>query len=394
MPWKEQTVEMSREEFVKQVLTNSKSLSALCREYGISRPTGYKWLKRYQEGVGLDDQNRAPFRTANKTIRETEQLLIDYRKGHPAIGAVKIKRILENKGCRNLPCASTVNAIFKRNGMIEKEASEAATPYQRFEKECPNDMWQADFKGHFGMQNGNRCHPLNIIDDHSRYNLCSDALTGETFDEVQKSMLRLFEEYGMPKTFLCDNGNPWGTVQSTGYSRFEVWLMELGILTLHCRVRHPQTQGKDESYNRSMLKELLKYSTIVDLADAQRQFDQYRDFYNQERPHHALNLDIPANHYLASDRKLPARIEAWEYPSGYELRRIKGTGYLTYGGQGYFLSEAFGDKTIAIRESHISGCISLFYRQFRIGRIDVDHRVFTLKKSYLIEGDPRSSPEN
>lgn len=392
MPWKEQTVEMSREEFIKKVMTSAKGMSSLCREYGISRPTGYKWLKRYEEDQNLSDRSRAPFRTANKTTQETEQLLIDYRRGHPAIGAVKVKRILENKGYQNLPCASTVNAIFKRHGMIEREASEAATPYQRFEKESPNDMWQADFKGHFEMKDRNRCHPLNIIDDHSRYNLCSDALTGETFNEVQKSVLRLFDEYGLPITFLCDNGNPWGTVQSTGYSKFEVWLMELGILTLHCRIHHPQTQGKDESYNRSMLKELLKYSEIADMADAQRQFDQYRSFYNQERPHHSLNLDIPAKHYLPSNRRLPVQIEDWEYPSGYELRRIKETGYFTYGGQGYFLSEAFGGKTIAVRESHIPGCISLFYRQFRIGRIDIDRRVFTLKKSYLVEGDPRSAP--
>ena len=394
MPWKERTVEMSREEFVKKVIAKNKSISELCREYGISRPTGYKWLRRFQEGASLSDRSRAPFRTANKTAQETEDLLIKYRREHPAIGAVKIKRIFEDKGYKELPCASTVNAIFKRNGMIEKEASEAATPYQRFEKESPNDMWQADFKGHFAMQDSNRCHPLNIIDDHSRFNLCSDALTGETFSEVQKSMLRLFDEYGLPKTFLCDNGNPWGTAQSTGYSKFEVWLMELGILTVHCRIRHPQTQGKDESYNRSMTKELLKYSNIKDMADAQRLFDQYRQFYNYERPHHALELDVPANHYSLSDRRLPTRIEDWEYPADFELKRIKETGYFTYSGQGYFLSESFGGKTIAVRESHIPGCISLFYRQFRIARINVDHRAYTLKKSYLIEGDPRFTPDN
>lgn len=394
MPWKEKTVKMSREEFAKQLLDHKKSLSALCRDYGISRPTGYKWLERYQSGEELEDRSRAPFRTVNKTSGETEQLLLEYRRSHPAIGAVKIKRILENKGHLNLPCASTVNAIFKRNGLITKEASEAATPYQRFEKEHPNDMWQADFKGHFPMKDGVRCHPLNIIDDCSRFDLCSDALANETFNVTQKSVLRLFDTYGLPISFLCDNGNPWGTSQSTGYSRFEVWLMDLGVLTIHGRIRHPQTQGKDESFNRNMANELLKYIEFNNMADAQLHFDRYRDFYNQERPHHALNLEIPANHYHPSERKLPIRIEDWEYPTGYELRKIKETGFLTYKGQGYFLSEAFGGKNIAIRESHIPGCISLFYRQFRIGRIDVDRRVFTLKKSYLIEGDPRSAPYN
>jgi transposase InsO family protein len=394
MPWEEKTVKMSREEFARKALAQEKSFSALCREYQISRPTGYKWVERHLSGEELEDRSRSPFRTANKTPADIEQILLEYRKSHPAIGAVKIKRILENKGYFGLPSASTVNAIFKRNGMISKEASEAATPYERFEKERPNDMWQADFKGHFAMKDGNRCHPLNIIDDHSRFNLCSDALSGETDIETRYVLRRLFNTYGLPFSFLCDNGNPWGVSQSTGYSRFEVWLMELGVLTIHGRIRHPQTQGKEESYNRNMTRELLKYVEIKDMADAQQHFDRYRDFYNQERPHHALNLDIPANHYRPSERKLPVKVEDWEYPTGFELRKIKETGFLTYNGQGYFLSEAFGGKTIAFRESSITGCISLFYRQFRIGRIDVDRKVFTLKKAYLIEGDPRSAPQN
>lgn len=389
MPWKEQSVAMKREEFVKRVLLHEAGKSALCQEYGISRPTGDKWIARYQNGESLKDQSRAPFRKANKTSPETEKLLLEYRRSHPAIGAVKTKKILENQGTLGLPSASTVNAIFKRNGCITHEASQAATPYQRYEKAQPNEMWQADFKGHFALKDGVRCHPLNIIDDHSRFNLCSDAMLTETFDEVRPTMIRLFEEYGMPFSFLCDNGNPWGVVQSTGFSRFEVWLMELGVLTLHGRVWHPQTQGKDESFNRSMTRELLRYSEFENKADAQRKFDEYRFFYNNERPHFALNLDVPVEHYTPSERTMPKNIEDWQYPAGYELHKIKKTGFLTYGGQGYFLSEAFANKWIAVRESHIPGNISLFFRQFRIGRIDQERRVFTLKRAYLIDGDPR-----
>lgn len=392
MPWKEQTVKMCREEFVKRVLSHEKSKSALCREYGISRPTGDKWIERYLVGETLSDMSRAPFKVANKTPQEAESWILEYRKEHPAIGAVKIKRILENKGYDNIPCASTVNAILKRNGCITKEASEAAKPYQRFEKGKPNEMWQADFKGHFAMKNGERCHPLNVIDDHSRFGICSDALPTEEYLGVRESFERMFKTYGLPDSLLCDNGNPWGTVQSTGFTRFEVWLMDLGILTIHGRIYHPQTQGKEESYNRSMTRELLKQTVITDFADAQRKFDSYREYYNYERPHFALGLDTPASHYTASVKRHTDKIGEWEYPAVYELRKIKESGYLTYGGQGYFLSEAFGNRTIAIRESHIPGCISLFYRQFRIGRINVDNRVFTLKKAYLIEGDPRLAP--
>jgi transposase InsO family protein len=326
---------------------------------------------------------------ANRISKEKEELIVNYRKQYPAIGAIKIKRMLENSGENDIPCSSTINEIFKRNGLITKEASQKSTPYKRFEKEKPNEMWQADFKGNFGMKDGNRCHPLNIIDDCSRFNLCSDALKHESYEPVRKSITRLFKLYGMPEIFLCDNGNPWGTSQSTGYTHFEVWLMELGILPIHGRIRHPQTQGKEESFNRSMTRELLKRVEIVNIADAQIKFDEYRKFYNEIRPHHALNLETPAKIYRQSDRIYNSKIEAFEYPVGYEIRKIKSSGYLTYRGQGYFLSESFGNKEIAIRESSIKNNITLFFRQFKIGRIDVDKRSFSMKKIYLAENDPR-----
>lgn len=389
MPWKERSIEAMREEFVKRVLSKEKSKSELCREYGISRPTGDLWIKRYLEGENLSDKSRRPHNTPLKTDSETENLIVEYRKKYPAIGAVKIHKMLENDGNTALPCPRTINNIFKRNGLITKEASLAATPFQRFEKSEPNEMWQADFKGHFEMKNGERCHPLNIIDDNSRFNLCSKAQSGETFKETKPALIRVFEEFGMPFSFLCDNGNPWGTSQSTGYTYFEVWLMELGILTLHGRPLHPQTQGKGESFNRSMTKELLKHSSFENLEDADRQFQIYRDFYNNKRPHHSLDLKVPSEIYVPSKRIYIGRIQEWEYPSDCEIRKVKSSGYFSLNNQGYFLSEAFANKKIAIRESLIPHCFDLYFRQFCIGRIDVDKRVYTFKKAYLIDGDPR-----
>lgn len=393
MPWEERKVDQVREEFVKRVLAQEATKSALCREYGISRPTGDKWIARYQTGEELKDRSRRPKDSPSQTSAETEQLIVEYRQAHPAIGAKKIRRILENKGYQGLPCVSTINRILNRNGLITRQASLAATPQKRFEKLLPNEMWQADYKGHFAMRDKRRCHPLNILDDCSRFNLCCQAQYTETFDEIQPVMIRLFREYGLPFSFLCDNGNPWGTAQSSGFTRFEVWLMELGILTLHGRIRHPQTQGKEESFNRSMTKELLANTVIADLADAQRQFDAYRDFYNNERPHHALDLDTPSMRYTPSDKPYPEQIPDWEYPVECELRRVRESGVFSYSGQEYFLSEAFAGKDIAVRPSHISGCISLFFRQFRIARIDVDKRSFVFRRAYLIHDDPRFSPK-
>ena len=391
MAWDERTVEQMREEFVRRVLAQERSKAALCREYGISRPTGDKWLERFQEGESMADRSRAPKTFPGRTPPDLEAKIVEIRKAHPALGAVKLRKIMENAGYTDLPCAKTFNNIFHRYGLIEKEASRAATPYQRFEKSVPNEMWQADFKGYFKLGNGIQCHPLNIRDDCSRFNLCTEALTNETFDAVKPVMDRLFREYGLPFSFLCDNGNPWGTAQSLGYSRFEVWLMELGILTLHGRPRHPQTQGKEERYNRSFTRECLNSKQLADISHAQFCFDEYRKFYNEVRPHFALDMDVPASRYEVSPRQMPEKIEPWEYGSEYQLCKVKETGYFNYQGQGFFLSEAFAGKTIAVRESHLPGQITLIFRQFKIGRIDLENRVYTLRRAYRLEGDPRAN---
>lgn len=392
MPWKESCKSMLRTEFVQAVLSGQLTKSEACRQYKISRPTGDKWIARAINGESMEDRSRAPFKTANRIPADTEELLISYRKQYPALGAVKIHRIMEDEGYTNLPSPSTFNAVFKRNGLITKESSLAATPYHRFEKSKPNEMWQADFKGCFSMQNGQRCHPLNIIDDCTRFNLCSDPKPDETLESVRPSLERVFKEYGMPHIFLCDNGNPWGVSQSTGFTRFEVWLMDLGVLTIHSRGWHPQTQGKEERFNGSLKREHLRYVQIADMEDAARELSKYRQFYNCKRPHHALDLDTPASRYQSSERKFPEMIEPWEYREGYALHKIKDSGYFTYKGQGYFLSEALGGRTVAIKESSHKGCITLFYRQFKIARIDMDKRVFRFKKIYLAEGDPRFEP--
>ena len=175
MSWRSKTVEEERMEFVQRVLRKEKSKSALCREYGISRVTGDKWIKRFENGESLTDRSRRPFHTANRISIEAEQRIITARKEEPAIGAAKARKILMNSGWEDAPSISTFNAVFKRNGLITKEASQAAQHIIRFEKECPNEMWQMDFKGDFLLQDNKRCFPLSIIDDCSRKCLCADA---------------------------------------------------------------------------------------------------------------------------------------------------------------------------------------------------------------------------
>jgi transposase InsO family protein len=309
----------------------------------------------------------------------------------PALGAKKIKRILEDSGETKVPCMSTINAILHRHNLITKEASKKATPYVRFEKKEPNEMWQCDFKGNYAAENGVRIHPLSIIDDCTRFCLNADAKLDERLPGTCESFKKTFLEYGMPKIILCDNGNPWGTAQTVGYTRFEIWLMEHGILTIHIRAKHPQSQGKVERFNGSFKQERLKFHVPLDFIDADNQRQEYRDFYNNIRPHHALNLDTPAQHYISSNRKYNDKVKEWDYGDGYELRTIKKTGYLTFHGQGFFLSEGLGEKIIALRpSSKFDGMFNLYFREFKIGQLSLKEKSLISRKIYLRENDPRS----
>jgi len=393
MPWQGETMENKREKFVERCIAGEKSKSALCREYGISRPTGDKWISRYQKGESMSDQSRAPHTRPKATPFETEAEIVALRKKHPAIGAKKLKRMLENQG-KPAPAYSTINSILNRHGLITKEASLASTPHIRFEKSEPNEMWQADFKGHFAMGNGARCHPLTVLDDHSRFSLCIDAKENEKLYGVQESFLRIFERYGLPDTLLCDNGNPWGTSQSTGYTMFEVWLMDLGILTIHGRFHHPQTQGKEERFNGTLKRERLKFRQYEDIFHAQTDFDSYRNFYNFERPHHALNLGTPSTRYTDSLRKMPAQVEDWDYGADTITRQLKQTGFLTFSGQGYFLSEAFGGKTVGLVASKSGkGVFYVKYREFIIAKLSVDEKAFISRRAFRYKSDLGALPQ-
>lgn len=378
MPWGEKTVKQQREEFVCAVIAKEKSISTLCRDYGITRRTGYKWLERYKQGGELGDRSHAALERANRTPTAIEVLILNERGKHPTWGARKLKRSLEEKGHEGLPAASTITSILKRNGRIAPEESEKHTPFKRFEREASNQLWQMDFKGDFAMCNGNRCHPLTILDDHSRFLLCLDAKENEQYGGVYASLYRVFSEYGLPDAILCDNGKPWRDSKSS-YTNFEVWMMQLGILPIHGRPLHPQTQGKDERFHRTLNHDLLRRVSMVDVFHAQNQFDQYRYGYNNERPHNALELDVPAKHYRPSKKKLPAKLPEPEYDSGQTLRKVNYKGYISIDRHRYYLSEVFIGKYIALYQTgdHI---LDLYYGNFKIGAIHSDEQMCISKR--------------
>lgn len=383
MPWECKTLELTRKEFVAKAIMKTNSISELCREYGISRPTAYKWIERYKNGDCLSDKSHEPFAKPFKTPQYQEELILNAREVHPTWGARKLHRFLQNKGYDVLPAISTISDILKRNGYISKEMSETHTPFKRFEMAAPNMLWQMDFKGHFGMLNDERCHPLTILDDHSRFSLCIDAKDNERWSYTKSSLVRIFSEFGMPDAILCDNGKPWGD-SAKGYSAFDLWMMQLGVLPIHGKPLHPQTQGKEERFHRTLKTDLLSKTPIHNLAHAQQEFDIFRYCYNNERPHEALNLDVPAKHYRASKKTYTADAREPVYDTGRWLGKVNYKGYISINKHRYYLSETLIGKYLELIEE-ANDIVSLHYGNFQIAKIDMNEQLFISRRIYRNE---------
>lgn len=380
MPWEDKTVEKNRTEFVLEAIEKEKNFSQLCREYGITRRIGYKWVERFKSGEGLGDKSHARFKTPNKTATIKEELILQAREMHQEWGARKLKRYLEDKGHQELPATSTISDILKRNNCIKPEESIKHKAYIRFEREKANELWQTDFKGDFLMQNNKRCYPLTVLDDHSRYSLCIEAKSNQQGIGVMESFKRLFKEYGMPNAILSDNGAPWGNSRN-GYTQFELWLMQLNILPIHGRPMHPQTQGKEERFHRTLKYEILKRNAYRDMENAQESFDNWRYEYNNERPHEALKLDVPARHYKESELKMPEEIKEPEYNEGCRIKKVTNKGVVNINKHKYFISEIFTGKYLELLSSE-EDTLKLCYGDFVISTIDLSEQQTISKKIY------------
>lgn len=364
MPWEMKTVEEQREQFVELVSLGKQSISALCREFGISRKTGYKWLKRAEEGQRLCDQSRRPHRQPSKTAPEMEAAVLAVRAENPAWGGRTIQAVLEAAGLEKVPSAKTCGNILKRHGMISKEESLKHTAFCRFEKERCNQMWQTDFKGDFLLGDGVRCYPLTILDDHSRFNIRIEPKSSTT--GVKESFIQAFEEYGLPDSILSDNGSQFAGFRQ-GITQFERYLMDLDILPIHSRIYHPQTQGKIERFHRTMKQEILR-QIPQDLVEADRLFQYWRWKYNEIRPHEALGRKPPASVYHPSSKAL-FNPRPYEYPTGARLYKVNNWGYLRFSVFRVYLSETMADTYLEIREGD-ADTFRVCYRNFQIAEID------------------------
>lgn len=373
MPWKEMSPMDQRQEFVALASQEGANLRELCRRFAISPPTGYKWLERAAGGGSewAANLSRRPRHSPGRSSAAIEASVLQVRDAHPAWGARKIARVLQREGC-DPPACSTVHAILQRHGRIQARRTPGAAP-GRFEYTAPNLLWQMDFKGHRAMGVGQRCHPLTVVDDHSRYAVCLAACANEQGSTVQTWLTRTFQRYGLPEAFLVDNGNPWGSGPRRSWTRFGVWLLKLGIDVIHSRPYHPQTRGKNERFNRTLEDEVFAFNRFSDLDHAQRAFDRWRNIYNTVRPHEALGQDVPVSRYRPSLRAMPTQLPVPEYNSGDILRSVGTTkAYISFKGRLWGVPDAFAGERVAIRPLSRDGLLGVFFAARQIATIDLN----------------------
>ena len=346
------------------------NIRQLCRQFGVSPTTGYTLLKRYDadQEAGLLERSRRPLSSPRQTEEWLERSVIGLRD-ETHWGARKLARRLSDKGEATLH-RSTIHSILKRNGKIDSVESAKRERWHRFEHPEPNDLGQLDFKGWIPTRK-EPCHPLTMLDDHSRFCLCLEACADETTITVKERLTKVFRRYGLPWRMTMDNGSPWGDEGGFGLTQITAWLVRMGVAVSHSRPYHPQTQGKDERLHESLNAELLRWVVFRDLVDAQEQFDRWRNRYNMERPHEALNMATPITRYRPSPRAMPEELPPIEYDSTDEVRMVDQCGKIGFRSQKIRVGKGCQGMPVAIRPTTTDGLFEVFFCHQKIRTIDL-----------------------
>jgi transposase InsO family protein len=372
MPWREVSTVSQRYEFVMLASQEGANVSALCRSFGISRTKGYKWLARFAEAgaIGLKDRSRRPKRSPARTTAAVERRVRAVMAKHPTWGGRKVRHHLLARGL-SAPAASTITDIKHRQGLISPDRSAQSKGFIRFEHDAPNKLLQLDFKGHFATGEG-RCHPLTLIDDHSRYAVALQACADERGETVQQCLTHAFRRYGLPERMTMDNGPPWGVDADHPITALTLWMMRLGISVSHSRPHHPQTQGKNERFNRTLKEDVIAGRIFPRRGDCQIAFDRWREVYNFERPHDALGGKVPASRYAPSPRTFPERLPAIEYPAGACVRKVQYHGRLSFRGRDFQVSKALHGYAVALQpRPEDDSVLDVFFCSTPVARIDL-----------------------
>ncbi len=374
MPWMETSPMEQRERFIHDHRLHVYTITELCTRYGISRKTGYKWLARFDDAgrPGLQDRSRAPHACPHRIANEVAALICAARQQHPSWGPGKLLDWLRPRhpGVA-LPAISTAGDLLARRGLVKKRRRRrryqhpGVVPVTTTQS---NDLWTADFKGHFRTRDGIYCYPLTIADQHTRYLLACHGLLSTKGHGVRPVFEQLFREYGLPRAIRTDNGVPFATTGIHGLSQLNVWWLRLGIQHQRILPAHPQQNGAHERMHKTLKGEAIRPPRST-LATQQRAFNAFRRLYNEERPHAALHGRTPASLYRASPREYPGTLPPVEYPGHFIVKRVTNAGTIRFKKRLLFLATALTHHPVGLEEV-ADGIWSLHFCHVLLGRID------------------------
>jgi putative transposase len=362
-------------EFVERATAPGAKLAPLCREFGVSRPTGAKWVKRFKEEgyAGLEERSRRPTSSPQSLAEELVMVVLTQRDRHPSWGAKKLRELLAKRYGDATPSMATIARILKRAGVVrERRRRKPLSVVDRAPSvaaDAPNDVWTMDFKGWWRTHDGERCEPLTVRDAHSRYVL-SIAVLGSTKGEaVREELERLFKKHGLPRAFQCDNGSPFISTRARGgLTALSVWLVSLGIRIVRSRPGCPQDNGGHERMHRDVAQEVQPWPS-ADLRAQQRELDRWRQEFNHVRPHEALDGKTPADLYKPSDRKL-RELRPFAYPRAFLVRRVDVTGHVSCHGDKPYVGLALRGQSVGF-EPREGLRWRLWFRDLDLGFIEL-----------------------
>jgi transposase InsO family protein len=362
-----------RRQFIDEFLRGSGTMSDLCASYGISRRVGYKWLTRFlvEGDRALVDRSRRPRTSPWAIAEDVAALLLTARRRHPTWGPRKILDYLRPRHAIAWPAASTVGALFKRHGLVRPKRRRPRPGHPGRPMSpivAPNDVWTADFKGHFALGSGLRCHPLTIVDGYSRFLLACQALAHPTHLASQPVFTRAFREYGLPSRIRSDNGAPFATTALNRLSALSVWWMKLGIRPELIEPASPQQNARHERMHRTLKAEATK-PPKHSMRAQQRRFNAFQLEYNEERPHESLAGQPPASVYRPSPRVFPERIAGPEYPSHYVTRYVSTNGGMRFHKRYITVAPALIGEHVGLEEV-ADGRWALYFYDHLLGHLD------------------------
>lgn len=355
MPWKTKTDLENRYDLVCAIGAGREPVAVVCRRWKVSRKTAYKWLRRYQKKglLGLANQSRKPWKVPLRTPRYLLERLRRLRRRHPTWGARKLHHyLIREYGAKVVPSVSTLSRWLKRWGLVKgrrrRQAGPAVLRPALRAARRPNEVWTVDFKGSYRTGDGTRVHPLTVRDLYSRYGLRVALLDSQQVEPTRREFRILFHQRGLPKRIRCDNGSPFGGGGPTGLTRLSAWWIKLGIEVEFITPGQPCENGAHEQFHRVYKAEVAR-NPVPSKAGQQLRSNRWLRQYNEERPHEALGMKVPAARYRSSRRKMPAVVEDWEYPGGWERRWVKGNGEISWQGSRRFVGEAFVGDYVGLK---------------------------------------------